>query len=157
MSMRVEWSCASMISGGQYVMTAGTALMQLWSASSWDMQPLEVSAIIVQFVCFLKSSFEFTALPVIQVEFHIAMLGLVLVLAPSTWMMLLVHPVLASYWSVLVVQFQDIIVLTLQMLVWDVKVAIALSTTGILVCNNCSAICLHYSSLYNWSTTTCWR
>ena len=44
-SMRVEWRCASMTSGGQYVMTAGTALMQLWSVNSWDMRTLEVSAI----------------------------------------------------------------------------------------------------------------
>ena len=34
-----------MTSGGQYVMTAGAALMQLWSVSSWDMRTLEVSAI----------------------------------------------------------------------------------------------------------------
>ena len=33
-----------MISGGQYVMTAGTVLMPLWSVSSWDMHTLEVSA-----------------------------------------------------------------------------------------------------------------
>ena len=36
-----------MTSGGQYVMTAGAALMQLWSVSSWDMRTLEVSAITV--------------------------------------------------------------------------------------------------------------
>ena len=36
--MRVELRCASMISGGQYVMTCGTALMLLWSAGSWDME-----------------------------------------------------------------------------------------------------------------------
>ena len=46
-SMRVEWRCASMTSGGQCVMTAGTVLMQLQSASNWDMQSLEVSADIV--------------------------------------------------------------------------------------------------------------
>ena len=45
--------------------------------------------------------FEFAAFLVIQVEFHTAMLGLVLVLDPSTWMMLLVLQVLASYWSAL--------------------------------------------------------
>ena len=43
-SMRVEWRCASMISGEQYVMTVGAVLMQLWSVSSWDMHTLEVSA-----------------------------------------------------------------------------------------------------------------
>ena len=32
-----------MISGEQCVMTAGTALMQLQSASNWDMHTLEVS------------------------------------------------------------------------------------------------------------------
>ena len=32
-----------MTSGGQCVMMAGTVLMPVWSASSWDMQPLEVS------------------------------------------------------------------------------------------------------------------
>ena len=32
-----------MTSGGQCVMTAGAALMQLWSVSSWDMHTLEVS------------------------------------------------------------------------------------------------------------------
>jgi len=32
-----------MISGGQCVMTAGTPLMLLWSAGSWDMLTLEVS------------------------------------------------------------------------------------------------------------------
>ena len=42
-SMRVEWRCASMTSGGQCVMTFGTALMLLWSASNWDMHTLEVS------------------------------------------------------------------------------------------------------------------
>ena len=32
-----------MTSGEQYAMTAGAALMLLWSASSWDMHTLEVS------------------------------------------------------------------------------------------------------------------
>ena len=41
--MKVEWRCASMISGGQCVMTAGTVLMLLWCADSWDMLTLEVS------------------------------------------------------------------------------------------------------------------
>ena len=43
-SMRVEWRCVSMTSGEQCVMTAGAALMLLWSASSWDMHTLEVGA-----------------------------------------------------------------------------------------------------------------
>ena len=42
-SMRVEWRCALMTSGGQCVMTTGTLLMPLWSASSWDMHTLEAS------------------------------------------------------------------------------------------------------------------
>jgi len=33
-----------MTSGGQCVMMAGTVMMLLWSASSWDMHTLEVSA-----------------------------------------------------------------------------------------------------------------
>ena len=52
---RVEWRCASMTIGGQCVMTPGTALMQLWSANSWDMHTLEVrlSSISVWFVNFI--------------------------------------------------------------------------------------------------------
>ena len=42
-SMKVEWRCASMISGGQCVMTTGTAMMLLWSAGSWVMLTLDVS------------------------------------------------------------------------------------------------------------------
>ena len=41
-SMKVEWSYASMTSGGQCVMMAGAVLMPVWSASSWDMLPQEV-------------------------------------------------------------------------------------------------------------------
>ena len=50
------------------------------------------------------------------------MLSLVLVLGPSTWMMLVVIQVIVNYWSAIVVQFYHIIVFTLLMLVWDVKV-----------------------------------
>jgi len=42
-SMRVEWKSVLIVSGGQCVMTAGTPLMLLWSAGSWDMLTLEVS------------------------------------------------------------------------------------------------------------------
>ena len=49
-SMKVEWRYASMISGEQCAMMVGAVLMQLWSARSWDMQSLEVSGIIVNFV-----------------------------------------------------------------------------------------------------------
>ena len=45
-SMRVEWRCASMTSGELCVMTSGTILMLLWSASSLDMHTLEVSTFI---------------------------------------------------------------------------------------------------------------
>ena len=34
-----------MVPGVQFVMTTGTALMLLWSASSWDMLILEVSSV----------------------------------------------------------------------------------------------------------------
>ena len=46
-----------------------------------------------------------SALLVLQVDLHTAMVSLVLVLDPSTWMMLLALPVLVSYWSVLADQF----------------------------------------------------
>ena len=46
--MRAEWSYASTISGGQCVMMAGAVLMPLLSASSWVMQPLEVSTNVIQ-------------------------------------------------------------------------------------------------------------
>ena len=42
--MKVEWKCASMTSGEQCVIMAGTVLMPVWSANSWDMHTLEVSA-----------------------------------------------------------------------------------------------------------------
>ena len=57
------------------------------------------------------------AFPVLQVELHIAMLFLVLVLDLSTWTMLLVLQVLANYWSVLADQSWHITVFTLLMLV----------------------------------------
>ena len=43
-SMKVEWRCASITSGGQCVMMTGTPLMPLLSASSLAMLPLEVRA-----------------------------------------------------------------------------------------------------------------
>ena len=53
----------------------------------------------------IRESFSFKfAFFMMQVEFHTAMLGLVLVLDPSTWMMLLVLQVIVSCWSVLVGQ-----------------------------------------------------
>ena len=50
------------------------------------------------------------------------MLGLVLVLDPSTWMMLLVLQVLVSYWSAVAGQSCHITVITRMMLVWGVQV-----------------------------------
>ena len=41
-SMRAEWRCASIISGELCVIMAGTQLMLLLSASSWDMPTLDV-------------------------------------------------------------------------------------------------------------------
>ena len=43
-SMKEEWRCASITSGGQCVITIGTSMMPLWFANSWDMRTLEVSA-----------------------------------------------------------------------------------------------------------------
>ena len=108
-----------MTNGEQCVMMAGAVLMLLLSASSWVMQLLEVSTIIVQFVSKQQICCFFSGL---QVEFHIATLSLVLVLDPSTWMMLLVLQVIVSYWSALAGQSWYIIVLTLPMLVSGVKV-----------------------------------
>ena len=42
-SMRVQWRCVSMTSGGQCVMTSGVDLMLLWSVDNLDMLTLEVS------------------------------------------------------------------------------------------------------------------
>ena len=50
----------------------------------------------------MSTHFLFTDLTILQVELHIAMLILVLVLGPSTWKMLLVLQVIVSYWSALV-------------------------------------------------------
>ena len=41
-----------MTSGGQCVMTAGTPLMLLWSANSWDTHMLEVSEVMsISIIC----------------------------------------------------------------------------------------------------------
>ena len=45
-----------MTSGGQCVMTAGATLMQLWSASSWDMDSLKVSGVLKKSV-FVQADF----------------------------------------------------------------------------------------------------
>ena len=80
--MKVEWRCASTISGGQCVITTGTGLMQLWFANSWDMHTLEVSEsdiVLQDSLVIIKNT-----LSVVQVELHITMLSLELVLDPST-------------------------------------------------------------------------
>ena len=64
------------------------------------MHTLEVST-SVPHLFDLITLFPFAALFVLQVEFHIAMPTLVLVLDPSTWMMSLVLQVLVSFWSAL--------------------------------------------------------
>ena len=51
-SMRVESKYASMTSGEQFVIISGTALMLLWSASSWDMHTLEVRLCMHHFSIF---------------------------------------------------------------------------------------------------------
>jgi len=76
-----------------------------------------------------------------QVELRIAMLTLVLVLDPSTWMMLLVLQVLANYWSALAGQSWLITVFILLMLVWGVKV---LFKPEMFDAATDLAICLHY-------------
>ena len=70
----------------------------------------------------VRFSFEFAAFLVMQVEFHMPMPTLVLVLAPFIWMMLLVLQVIVSYWSALAGRSWDITVLILLMLVLGVKV-----------------------------------
>ena len=77
------------------------------------MQQLEVSANVVQ----CEGFFESGAYPMLQVIFHITMLSLVLVPAPSSWMMLLALQVLASYWSAIADQYYHTTVITILMLV----------------------------------------
>ena len=94
-----------MTSGARCVMMVGALSMPVWSASSWAMQPLEVSANIVDVIRLSLYLLTCCLNYGIQVELHITMLTLVLVLGLSTWMMLLVLQVLASYWSALADQF----------------------------------------------------
>ena len=63
-----------MTSGGQCVITTGTALMQLWSANNWDMHLLEVSIVSILFL-FLQV-YVYNAY--MQVEEHTSMPTLVL-------------------------------------------------------------------------------
>ena len=43
-----------MTSGGQCVMTSGTTLMLLWSASNWDMHTQEVSVLVLSVYLLLQ-------------------------------------------------------------------------------------------------------
>ena len=72
-------------------------------------------------LCHLDISL-YTTLILVQVELHTTVLSLVLVLVPSTWMMLLVLQVIVSYWNALAGQSWCITVIILLMLVWGVKV-----------------------------------
>ena len=51
-----------MTSGGQCVMTTGTTLMLLWSASSWDMRMLEVRMLILVHCVVIAMKYTYTAL-----------------------------------------------------------------------------------------------
>jgi len=89
-----------MISGVRCVMTAGTALMLLWSASSWDMHTLEVSVLLAYLnVTDLHSVVDLMLIALLhmQVVGHTAMPTLVLAVVQSFWMMFSVSQVLTSY------------------------------------------------------------
>ena len=45
-SMRVEWRCVSVTSGGLCVVTSGQALILQLYVNSWDIHTLEVSIIV---------------------------------------------------------------------------------------------------------------
>ena len=63
-SMRVEWKCVSMTSGGQCVMTTGIAMMLLWSAGNLVIVTAEVSFFSMYLhsfgIMFLKKVSPFT-------------------------------------------------------------------------------------------------
>ena len=95
-----------MTSGGQCVMTTGTALMLLWFASSWDMLTLEVRVIASQFklqyyqmllitVSSMNLSLRMHAY--LQVAGLTAMRTLEEVMGQSSWMMFSAAQVLTSY------------------------------------------------------------
>jgi len=71
-----------MNSGGQCVMTAGTVLMRLWSASSWDMHTLKVRTLFNR--GHDKCQLSYVRL---QVAEHTAMPTLVLAVDQFSWMM----------------------------------------------------------------------
>ena len=82
------------------------------------------------------------------------MLSLVLVLDPSTWMMLLVLQVLASYWNALADQSLHMTVFTLLMLVWGVKVNSAVYQENYGTKIYTFKYGFAHSSLHNWSGET---
>ena len=51
-SMKEEWKCVLLTSGEQCVVPLGTAMMQLWSASNWDMLSLMVRSSITDCLIF---------------------------------------------------------------------------------------------------------
>ena len=81
-----------MTSGGQCVMTLGTALMLLWSASNWDMHTQEVS-LYKYFLTMLKINSFCES----QLARHLAMATLVLAVDQSSLMMFTVPQVPTSY------------------------------------------------------------
>ena len=83
-----------MTSGGQCVMTYGTALMLLWSASNCDMNTLEVG---IHVLVWLAISHSLPMCVIVQVAGHTAMPTLVLAVDQSSWMMFSVLQVPASY------------------------------------------------------------
>ena len=108
-----------MTSGGQCVMTPGTTLMLLWSASNWDIHTLEVS-MPANVHIYVVSIFMSQCL--VQVVEHTAVLTLVLAVDQSFWMMSNVPQAQASYWNATVVQSCHTTASTLLMLVLGVKV-----------------------------------
>ena len=128
--MRVEWRCASMTSGGQCVMTPGTALMLLWFASSQDTHILEVSQPHVYLPqIFLARGILITDKSSITDEYmqllqHTAVLTLVLAVGKSSWTMFSVHQVLVDYQSVPAGQSCPTTASIPVMQVWVVKVSL---------------------------------
>ena len=79
-SMKEEWRCVLLTSGEQYVVTLGTAMMQLWSARTLDMLSLMVHGLDNSSCINLLSYYT----QLLQQE---QMRTLVLVLVPSIWLM----------------------------------------------------------------------
>ena len=82
-----------MIGGGQCVMTCGTTLMQLWSASNWDTCTLEVCIYRCNLILNIR---HITLVCMQQVAEHTVMPTLVLAVAQFSWMTSGVPQVTAS-------------------------------------------------------------